>query len=106
MANIPSEPRKNGGEATTTARTVIVQKVWETKEWPKEWAKLLVIPLPKKDSLKQCQNYRTISQIGYSSKIMLRVVLNRLKAKAEKLLAEEQAGFRPDRTTKEQTFKG
>ena len=87
MANIPSEPRKNGGEATTTARTVIVQKVWETKEWPKEWAKSLVIPLPKKDSLKQCQNYR-------------------LKAKAEKLPAEEQAGFGPDRTTKEQTFKG
>ena len=33
---------------------------------------------------------------------MLRVMLNRLKAKAEELLAEEQAGFRPGRRTVEQ----
>ena len=90
MANIPSEPRKNGGEATTTARTVIVQKVWETKEWPKEWAKLLVIPLPKKDSLKQCQNHRTISLISHPSWIMPRVILNRPKTKAEELVANKQ----------------
>ena len=33
---------------------------------------------------------------------MLRVTLTRLTAKAEKLLAEEQAGFRPGRSTVEQ----
>ena len=33
---------------------------------------------------------------------MLRVILNRLKAKAEELLAEDQAGFRPFRSTVEQ----
>ena len=35
---------------------------------------------------------------------MLRVILNRLKAKVEELLAEEQAGFRPGRSTVEQIF--
>ena len=35
---------------------------------------------------------------------MLRVILNRLKAKAETLLAEEQAGFIPGRSTAEQIF--
>ena len=33
---------------------------------------------------------------------MLRVVINRLKAKAEQLLEEEQAGCRPGRSTVEQ----
>ena len=33
---------------------------------------------------------------------MLRVILKRLKTKAEELLAEEQAGFRPGRSTVEQ----
>ena len=35
--NIPSELVKNGGEATTMVLTVVCKKVWETKEWPKEW---------------------------------------------------------------------
>ena len=102
--NIPSELLNNGGEATTTVVTAICQKIWETKEWPKEWTRLLVIPLPKKGNLKQCQNYRTISLISHPSKIMLRVILNRLKPKAEELLAEVQASFRPGRSTAEQIF--
>ena len=35
---------------------------------------------------------------------MLRVILGRLEAKAEELLAEEKAGFRPARSTIEQIF--
>ena len=35
---------------------------------------------------------------------MLRVILSRLKAKAEEPLAEEEAGFRPGRDTVEQIF--
>ena len=35
---------------------------------------------------------------------MFRVILNRLKAKAEELLAEDQAGFRPGRSALEQIF--
>ena len=53
--------------------------------------------LPKKANRRQCQNYRTISLISHPSKSMLRVILNRLKVKAEELLTEEQAGFRPGR---------
>ena len=104
--NTPSELLKNGGEATTTVLTATCQKIWETKGWPKEWTQSLIIPLPKKGNLKQCQNYRTISLISHPSKIMLQIILNRLKTKAEELLAEEQAGFRPDRSSVEQIFYG
>ena len=48
--------------------------------------------------------YRTFSLISHPSKIMLRVILNRRKGKAEELLAEEQAGFRPCQSTVEQIF--
>ena len=53
---------------------------------------------------KECKNYRTISLISHSSKIMLRIILNRLKKEAEEHLAEEQAGFRAGRSTVEQIF--
>ena len=38
------------------------------------------------------------------SKITLKIILNRLKPQAEKIIAEEQAGFRAGRSTPEQTF--
>jgi len=66
--------------------------------------KVLVLQLPKKGNLKKCINYRTISLINHPSKILLRIILNRLKTQAEELLAEEQAGFRPKRSCVEQIF--
>ncbi|WP_419595937.1 reverse transcriptase domain-containing protein [Thiolapillus sp.] len=35
---------------------------------------------------------------------MLKIILNRLKPQAEKIIAEEQAGFRAGKSTKEQIF--
>ena len=68
------------------------------------WTQSLVITLPKKCNLQQCQNYRSISLISHPSKVMLKIILNRLKSQAEKIIAEEQAGFRAGRSTKEQIF--
>ncbi|MEW8546335.1 MAG: reverse transcriptase domain-containing protein, partial [Candidatus Thiodiazotropha sp.] len=59
---------------------------------------------PKKSNLQLCQNYRTISLISHPSKVMLKVILNRLKPQAEEIIAEEQAGFRARRSTTEQIF--
>ena len=42
---------KNGGDATTTVLTATC-KIWETKEWPKEWTQSLILPLPKKGNLR------------------------------------------------------
>ena len=55
--------------------------------------------LNKSGSVKECGNYRTIALISHTSKILLHIILNRLKAKIEFELAEEQAGFRQGRGT-------
>ncbi|WP_419613222.1 RNA-directed DNA polymerase, partial [Thiolapillus sp.] len=78
--------------------------MWQTGEWPTPWAQSLVITPPKKSNLQQCQNYRTISLISHPSKVMLKIILSRLKPQAEKIIVEEQAGFRAGRSTKEQIF--
>jgi len=60
------------------------------------------IPLPKKGDLKQCANYRTIALVSYASKILLRIILERIRVKTETKIADEQAGFRQGRGTRDQ----
>ena len=82
--------------------TTICNKIWKTGEWPRTQS--LVITLPKKGNLQLCQNYRTISLISHPSKVMLKIILNRLQPQAEEIITEEQAGFRAGRSTTEQVF--
>ena len=93
--NIPAELVQAGGEDVITALTTFCNKICQTGEWQTPWTQSLVIKLPKKGNLQQCQNYGTISLISHPSKVMLKIILNKLKPQAEKIIAEEQAGFRP-----------
>ena len=99
--NIPAELVQAGGDDEITAFTKIFNKIWQTGDWPTPWTQSLVITLPKKGNLQHCQNYRTISFISHPSKVMLKIILNRLKTQTEKIIAKEQAGFRAGRSTTE-----
>ena len=101
---IPAELVQAGGEDVVTALTTNCSKTRQTGEWPTPWTHSLVITLPKKGNLQQCQNYRTISLISHPSKVILKIILSRLKPQAEKIIAEQQVGFRAGRSTKEQLF--
>ena len=102
--NILAELVQAGGEDVITALMTICNKIWQTGEWPTPWTQSLVITLPKKGDLQQCQNYQTISLISHPSKVMLKIILSRLKPQVEKIIAEEQAGFRAGRNTTKQIF--
>ena len=102
--NIPAEMVQAGGEDMISVLLIICNKIWQTGEWPTQWTQSLVIILPKKGNLQLCQNYRTISLISHQSKVMLKILLNRMKQEVEKIIAEAQAGFRPGRSTTEQIF--
>ena len=104
MDNIPSELVQAGGEAMIYMLLIICNKTWPTGEWPTLWTQPMIVTLPKKGNLQLCQNYCTISLISHPSKIMLRILLNRLKPQAEGIIKEEQAGFRAGRSTTEQIF--
>ena len=95
--NIPAERVQAGGETMIDILTEICNRIWKTGEWPTPWTQSLIITLPKKGNMQLCQHYRTISPISHSSKVMLKVISNRLKSQAEEIIAEEQAGFRAGR---------
>ena len=70
---IPVELIQAGGETMIDALLKICNKIWQTGEWPTTWTQSLVITLPKKGNLQQCQNYQTISLISHSENITKQV---------------------------------
>ena len=52
----------------------ICQQIWKTQQWPWDWKKSVFIPIPKKDTDKECSNYYTIVLISHASKVMLKIL--------------------------------
>ena len=102
--NVPAELITHGGQPVVDVLHAICNKIWETGKWPSTWTKSMIITIPKKGNLQLCNNYRTISLISHGSKVMLKIILNRLKPLAEIIIVEEQAAFCRGRSTIEQIF--
>jgi len=73
----PAELFKAGETVLDRMRRICVA-IWETGQWPEERTYSTFIPLPKKGDLKQCANYRTIALVSHASKILLRMILERI----------------------------
>ena len=48
----------------------ICQQIWKTQQWPQNWKRSVLIPIPKKGSAKECSNFHTIAFILHASKVM------------------------------------
>ena len=102
--NITGELLK--AEIDTAAKWLkkIYDEIWEAEETPKDWAKGLLITLPKKGDLTKCENWRGITLISIPSKILGHILIERIKKGLEDKLRPEQARFRSGRRTSDQIF--
>ena len=57
----------------------ICQQIWKTQQWPQDWKRSALIPIPKKGNAKQCSNYRTVALISHARKVMLKILQARLQ---------------------------
>ena len=62
---------------------------------------MVFIPIPKKDSTKECSNVCTISLISHASKVMLNILQARLQQQVNQEILDVQAGFRKGRETRD-----
>ena len=46
----------------------ICQQIWKTQQWPQDWKRSVLIPIPKKGNAKEYTNYCTIALISHASK--------------------------------------
>ena len=62
----------------------------------------VLIPIPKKDSVKECSNYHTIALISRASKVNLKILQVRLQQYLNHEISGVQTGFRKGRGTRDQ----
>ena len=82
----------------------ISQQIWKTQQWPKDWKRSVFIPIPKKINVKECSNYCTIALISHTSKVMLKILQDRLQEYMNRELPNIQAGFRKGRGIRDQIY--
>ena len=46
----------------------ICHQIWKTQQWPQDWKRSVLIPIPKKCNAKEYTNYHTIALISRASK--------------------------------------
>ena len=80
----------------------ICHQIWKTQQWPQDWKRSVIIPIPKKGNAKESSNYCTNALISHASKVMLKILQARLQQYVKRELSDVQAGFRKGRGTRDQ----
>ena len=82
--------------------THYARKFGKTEQWPQDWKRSVLIPVPKNGNAKECSIYHTIALISYASKVMLKILQASLQQYVNLELPDIQAGFRKGRGTRDQ----
>ena len=102
--NIPAELVQAGREDVLTTLTTICSKIWQTGEMANPMDPVLSHHTSQERQPAAVPELPNNKPHSHPSKVMLKIILNRLRPQAEKIIAEEQAGFRAGRSTTEQIF--
>ena len=73
---------------------LICQQIWKTQQWPQDYERSILIPIPKQGSTKECAEHGIIALISHAGKVMLKILHARLQHYANQELPDVQAGFR------------
>ena len=94
------EQIKHFGKATLRWLLQMMNSILKTQKFPKLWRKSKVIAIlkPGKDSTLP-KSYRPISLLCHKYKLFERMILNRLNPLIETMIIDQQAGFRPGKST-------
>ena len=80
---------------------------WEEEQEPDDWTKGILVKLLKKGDRSICGNWRGIMLLSIPSKLLCHIILHEMKKEVDRVLRDEQTGFRQERSCTEQiaTFR-
>ena len=101
---IPAELIKAGGGTICGEIHKLITSMWKKEKLPEEWKESIIVPIHKKGNKTDCNNYRGISLLPTTYKILSNTLLTRLTPYAKKIIGDHQCGFRRNRSTIDHIF--
>lgn len=87
LDSIPPEALKADAATTADILMHLINYIWQHEAVPAEWRRGL--KLPKKGDLGDCQNWRGIQLLSLPSKVLTRIILERIKTAVNKKMRNE-----------------
>jgi hypothetical protein len=75
---IPAELYQAGGETLVSVTHKLVTLIWNKEDMPDQWKESIIVPIHKTGDKTDCNNYRGISMLSTSNKILSNILLSRL----------------------------
>jgi hypothetical protein len=99
--DVPGDVLKLLGEGGLKVMMKLINTIYETGEWPKDFTEGTMIALKKKPQATKCSNHHTISLIAHTAKTVAKILKRRIKRKIEDVIGEDQFGFRRGKGTRD-----
>jgi hypothetical protein len=87
---IPAELFQAGSEILLSAIHKLVNSVWNKEELPDQWKESIILPIHKKSDKTDCNNYRGISLLLTSYKILSNILLSRLSPYVDEIIGDHK----------------
>ena len=101
---IPAELIKVEGRTICLEIHKLIISIWKKEKQPEEWKESIIVPIHKKGDKTDCNNYRSISLLPTTYKILPTILLSRLIPYAKEIIGDHQCGFRLNRSTIDHIF--
>jgi len=101
---IPAELIKAGGSTICGEIHKLIISIWNKEELPEEWKESIIVLIYKQGDETDCNNYRSLSLLPTTYKILPNIRLSRLIPYAEETTGDHQCGFRRNRSTTDHIF--
>ena len=98
--DIPGDELKLLGEVGLKTLTKLSNAIYNTGEWPLDFTEVTMIALKKNTKAAKCSDYRTVSLIPHTAKIIAKILRRKIEKKIEDVLGEDQFGFRRGKGTR------
>jgi hypothetical protein len=101
---IPAELIQAGGNTLRSEIHKLINRMWNKEELPEQWMESIIVPNYKKGNKTDCSNYRGISLLSTSYKILSNILLSWFTPYVDEIIGDHQCGFKRNRPTTDHIF--